>query len=105
MQTTIYVAGPISNMPNLNKKAFAKTTKKLRKHGFIVFNPHELCKGIPAKKWKKCMRICIKKLMDADMVVLLDGWDKSRGASIENNLATAIGIPCILVAEILEVFG
>lgn len=103
MEKTIYVAGPISNMPNLNKEAFNEATKKLRGLGYIVINPHELCEGIPAEEWEKCMRICIKRLMDADIIVLLNGYQRSRGAHLEYTIAQNLNLTTLKIDDILAI--
>ena len=35
----------------------------------------------------------IKRLMDCDILALLPGWERSRGANIERNLAITLGMP------------
>jgi hypothetical protein len=92
MSKTIYVAGKITGLPDLNKPKFDAAVRELRSRGFIVRNPHEICDGLPEEEWHKCMRKCIAVMMECDIVVLLDDWVFSRGAIIESNLASDIGI-------------
>ena len=92
MEKVLYLSGPISNMPNLNRDNFEVATKMLRSKGFIVINPHEICDGIPASEWDKCMRVCIKRMMDADLLVMLEGWEYSKGANLERAIAYEINI-------------
>ena len=92
---TLYISGAISGIPDLNRPKFSNATKKLRGLGYIVINPHEICDGISAVDWDKCMRVCIRRLVDADILVLLDDWQQSRGAQIEFTLAKQIGIETI----------
>ena len=40
------------------------------------------------------MRVAIPQMLKCDGVALLLGWSASRGASLERNLAVAIGMPC-----------
>jgi hypothetical protein len=42
------------------------------------------------------MRACIRVMMSADALILLPGWSESRGACIEAQIASAIGIPAYL---------
>lgn len=99
----IYVAGAVSKSPATSKIKFAATTKQLRALGYIVINPHELCEGIPVEEWQKCMRICLAKMVsDADLVVLLDDWQESKGATIEFNTATNIGIKTTTLNDFLR---
>ena len=86
----VYIAGPISGMPDLNKPEFADMADKLRKAGFDAVNPHETCEGIEG--WVECMKADIKQLMDCDYIILLDGWNNSRGCRIEIALCRELGI-------------
>ena len=38
-------------------------------------------------------------MTDVDTLVLLDGWEGSRGARLEVDVAQAIGIPCVSFSE------
>ncbi|MNK53053.1 hypothetical protein D3C87_720040 [compost metagenome] len=99
----IYVAGAITKAPGLNKQKFALATKQLRALGYIVINPHELCDGLPPEEWKKCMRITIAKMVsDAEIIVMLDDWQESRGATIEVNIARSIEIKTVNLIDFLN---
>jgi nucleoside 2-deoxyribosyltransferase len=88
----VYISGPITGMPRLNKRAFKAAAKTLSKQGMQSVNPHD--NGVPpAEAWEKHMRADIKLLMDCDAVVMLKGWENSRGARIEFRLADSLGIP------------
>jgi len=89
---TLYISGAITGMPELNKPKFAAATKQLRGMGYIVINPHEICEGLSAEQWQDCMKICIAKLMDAHIIILLDDWKHSRGAKIELDVAVKLGM-------------
>lgn len=89
---TIYLAGPVSNMPDLNRQAFADATRQLRGMGYIVRNPHEICAGMKSEDWCLCLRKCVKELMDCDILLLLAGWDKSVGARLEIQTAKQVDI-------------
>jgi hypothetical protein len=92
----VYIAGPISGMPDYNRQAFADMADKLRRSGFDAVNPHETCSGIVADNdkdlWAKCMKADIKQLMDCDYIMLLPGWNKSKGCRIEIALCKELGI-------------
>lgn len=99
---TLYISGAISNAPNLNKEKFANATKKLRSLGYIVINPHEICSDIPASQWEDCMKICIKRLMDADIIIMLDDWQQSRGATVEFKIAQTVNISQFLYNDFIN---
>lgn len=86
----VYLSGPVSHMPDLNRAAFAEAQAALEAAGYEVINPLNLS---GATDWHVCMREDIKALMDCDAVAVLDGWERSRGAKIEVNLATRLDMP------------
>lgn len=83
----IYVSGPMTGLPKNNVPAFNRAAKKLRSLGYAVINPAELDKDEPCMMWEDCLRRDIKWLMTCDVVVNLPGWEKSRGANLENYIA------------------
>lgn len=99
---TLYISGAITGVPVLNKPKFTEATKKLRGMGFIVINPHEICEGLTADQWADCMKNCIARLMEAQIIILLNDWMNSRGATIEVELSKRIGIKHIDYTEFLE---
>lgn len=89
---TIYIAGPMSGLPELNHPAFNAAAQELRDIGFDVVNPVDICKDKSAK-WSDCMRADIAALVECDSIVLLPGWENSRGAQLELSIAKALGMP------------
>jgi hypothetical protein len=90
----VYISGPMTGLPDLNKSAFAEAEKIVNDLGFIAVNPHNL--PLPKKDeytWEDYMRNDIKYLMDCDIIVVLPGWEKSRGANIEVELCYSLKIP------------
>jgi len=90
--TTLYIAGPMSGLPDSNYPAFTLAATLLRGAGFTVLNPAE--NPTPADPtWENWMRLAIGQLVQADGVALLGGWTGSRGALIEEKLARTLGMP------------
>lgn len=87
----VYISGPITGLPGLNKTAFDSAAAELKAVGFEPIVPHEIT--APGDTWEEAMRSCIRAMMDADAVVMLRGWEGSKGAKIEYDLARAVGIP------------
>jgi hypothetical protein len=88
----IYIAGPISNMPNGNKEAFAEAAATLRAKGYEAINPHELHEGATDTSWEGYMKRDIPHLCTADAVARLDNWEGSMGARLELMLAGELKI-------------
>jgi hypothetical protein len=85
----IYISGPMTGLPGLNKPAFLAAEKALKVKGYEVLNP--VRNALPdTAPWEDHMRADIIMLMRADGVALLDGWEKSRGAKKEMTAAHGI---------------
>lgn len=80
----VYIAGPMSGLPDFNRKAFNDMADLLRSRGHIVLNPAILPGGMEQREY---MDICIAMLRCADSVCLLEGWSESAGANAEVYLA------------------
>lgn len=97
----IYISGPMSNMPALNFPAFHAEAARLRTLGYEVVNPAEVNTD-PAAGWNACMRADIAQLVTCDAVRLLDGWESSRGASLEAHIAHNLDMRLVYPGEAVE---
>jgi nucleoside 2-deoxyribosyltransferase len=97
----IYISGPITDQPNLNREAFFAAEAALRTQGFEPVNPHRNGQA-PDATWAQHMRADIKLLMDCDALVWLEGWEKSRGARLEMKLAYGLGMPVMHMDELFD---
>jgi hypothetical protein len=86
----VYVSGPMTGLPAFNVPAFRQMAAQLRDLGFAVENPAE---NPACGSWLDYMRLDIAALARCDWIIMLPGWLKSRGASIEHRLATDLGLP------------
>lgn len=96
----VYVCGPMTGYPSLNFPAFNREAKRMRALGYEVINPAEICPD-PMMRWEDCMRADIPVLITCDAVVLLPGWERSRGATLERHIAEALGMRISLAADFL----
>src|ERR1017187_2188922 len=98
----IYISGPMSGIPMHNFPAFECAAKTLRERGYTVVSPHE-CEEVDhaaPKPWTYYLRKdLIAMLQTCDTIVMLDGWQKSRGAMLERHVATMLGMTVIYGVE------
>jgi hypothetical protein len=99
--TRIYIAGPMTGLPEYNYPAFNAEAARLRALGYHVENPAEN-PGPASKKWELCMRPAIRQMLTCDTVAFLPGWQHSRGANVEIELATHLGLKVVSADSILE---
>ena len=100
----LYLAGPMTGYAEMNFPAFHAEAARLRALGFEIVNPAEIVTD-QNTDWLTCMRADIKQLVDCDGIALLDGWAKSRGASIEQYLARALGLRVFTASNIVGLAG
>ena len=104
---TVFISGPMTGLPHLNVGAFAEANQILKEAGAAdVYNPaFDYLNGphraddVPHEWW---IRKCLCMLCDErwDVLVSLPDWAKSDGASVERNVARALGM---VVCEIGDV--
>lgn len=100
---TLYVAGPMTGLPQFNVPLFNEVAAKLRDDGYTVINPAELdspemqkqalaspdgnlanLEKLTNETWGDVLARDVKVIADsADAIVCLPGWYKSRGARLE----------------------
>lgn len=91
----VYIAGPMTGIPQHNYPAFAYVATALRGNGIDARSPHELDGGSMDRSWEWYMREALKMLLECDEIVLLPGWENSRGARIERDVAGALGMSVV----------
>jgi hypothetical protein len=88
----LYIAGPMTGLPEFNFPAFHAAAFALRTIGFHVENPAEN-PAPPCGSWLGYMRMAVAQVAKADAIVMLPGWQNSRGANVEYQLAVGLGLP------------
>jgi Ser/Thr protein kinase RdoA (MazF antagonist) len=89
---TVYLSGPMTGKPAFNYPAFHAAARHLRAKGYFVLNPAESFDGDTSRPRSDYMRKDIEMLLQADVVALLPGWEKSRGVAVEVAIATELGL-------------
>lgn len=95
----VYIAGPMTGYPELNFPAFHREAARLRALGLEVVNPAEINRD-PSAGWVECMRNDIRELVTCDVIALLPGWEKSRGATLEHHIAVALQLSVLRVGAV-----
>ncbi len=91
----VYISGPISGLPlETVYNNFTNAEIRLQEQGYEVVNP--LNNGLPREStWNEHMRADLKLLLDCDAIYMLNGWEYSKGASLEYDLAIDLGFKLI----------
>lgn len=95
----IYVAGPVTGKPHRNIEAFESAERSIRigMPDATVLLPHWFVAS--DADWCKAMRASIETLIKCEAVALLPGWQESRGATIEAEIADALQMAIIELKE------
>jgi hypothetical protein len=108
----------MSGVKEFNYPAFESAASVLRDWGYKVTSPVEIdhMKGVEgildadAGKisefgWSDCLARDIERIVDGDIdgVVVLDGWEKSKGASLEVHVAQQLGKVVLRYPELTKV--
>ncbi len=102
----IYISGPITGMPDGNKDAFLAMEGTLKVLGYTeIINPRNLDTPQAFKDgemevdvlWPIMMKQSVRDMMECNTIIFLDGWEQSRGARIEYELAKEVKMKCIEV--------
>lgn len=89
LQTKIYIAGPMTGIPEFNRPEFFKAEAQLIEKGYITLNPAQLPGGLTDAQY---MDICCAMLRAVDAIYMLEGWERSAGARAEKALAEKLEI-------------
>lgn len=107
--TRVYISGPISGMPNLNRDAFDQEERLLREVGYETFNPHSIVEpseetaeewmamstsieDYNERLWCYYMRICVGQIPLCDSMRMLPHWQNSKGSVWERRIAMMLGL-------------
>lgn len=96
----IFLSGRMSGLPEFNYPAFNEAAAKLRAMDFEVENPAE---NPPQSTWEDYMRLALRQMLTCEVVAQLGGWQDSRGARMEHDVATRLNIPCMQLASFFDV--
>lgn len=97
----IYIAGKISGIEEQAEKTFSFVEKQLVLEGFDVVNPMKLPHN-HNKSWESYMKECIAALVYCDIIYPIKGFEDSRGACIELQLAKDLGLKVLQISKIDE---
>lgn len=85
----IYIAGPMTGLPEMNYPAFNRAAAAWRAAGWDVLNPAESFNGDPTLPYEQYVAHDIDLLRQCDAIALLPGWNGpgARGSVWECQVA------------------
>jgi hypothetical protein len=112
----VYLAGPMSDLPEYNADGFRKAARYAKAQGWTVFSPHDTkpshggqpCIGDPATwtyhrglthTYACWLAASMAEMVRCDALLMLPGWEDSRGARIEWDHAVKRGMVIYYLPE------
>jgi hypothetical protein len=95
----VYISGRITGLPESEAiENFNKAETALLEKGYTVVNPIKINHDHD-KTWESYMKEDIKAMCSCDCIYMIDGWEQSRGAKIEYQLAKDLGMELIKLQQ------
>lgn len=100
-----YLAGPMSGIEDYNAPAFREAARVLRIQGYEVISPvelddeegfeHSADEQLSEEEYLRFLRRDLIRYLTAEVhgIVVLPGWEASRGAALEVHVARELGLP------------
>ena len=86
----VYLSGSITGNDNC-KEDFACAERFLLQMGYIVINPVKVGQELADLKYEQYMKICYRLVDISDIIFMVSGWQKSKGANAELSYAKSLG--------------
>lgn len=94
--TTVYISGPVTGIPELNRPQFMLAQRMLLSSGCSVFNPSHIDGPIDPLKgdemWQYYMHYCVQAIPSCHSMLMLPHWQNSKGAKEEHRIAKMLGL-------------
>ena len=113
MERSVYIAGPMAGIENLNAEAFARAAEKLSADGWTVYDPVEIGELYGTAEeiqsdpelLAKVVKAELGFVARADAIYLLDGWERSVGAKRELLVALGCGLEVMTERSYIRIHG
>ena len=94
LESKVYIAGPMTGYDNFNRDAFNFQEARFKHLGYAVMNPAVLGDGFTHEEY---MKVAIAMLRCCDIIAVLPGFEKSKGAMMEIELAKELEMAFIYI--------
>lgn len=104
----VYLAGPMTGIPEFNFPEFDRNAAILESAGHTVFNPAQMDRElgfdptvpeVSGQFLRDALRRDLSAICGADAIAMIQGWEKSGGARIEWMLAVHLGLEIIYLRK------
>lgn len=92
LQKRVYISGPITGVIEA-EEYFREAEQKIEAAGFVAINPYILINGGGKLTWEDYIDMDLAILKKCNCIYMLNGWQNSRGATLEKEFAEKHNIP------------
>lgn len=97
-----YLSGPMTGLPDHNYPYFIAVEAKLKARGLKIRSPHHVGAAFTTEQhlklgWDFFIRQAMRDLIISDAVIMLSGWEKSKGARLELDIALDLEMPVFVL--------
>ena len=93
----IYIAGPMTGLPDYNRAAFYLASDNLKEQGHSPKHTAWMVDGLDRTDY---MRNSIQLMLTCEAIYLLSGWENSLGSKVEKSIADVCGLQ--IIEEVTE---
>ncbi len=91
MKLKVYLSGPVSGRnPIITERMFTLYEKAVLDMNMQPVNPLKL--GCKNKSWSEDMKLCLRALIECNLIIMLPDWQNSEGARLEQLVAKSLKI-------------
>jgi len=88
----VYIAGKVTGVEyQVAQLQFDSAAKYLEALWYVAVSPLDFVH--PETTWEEAMKISLNLLIQSDYILMLPGWQDSKGATMEREIAMKLGIP------------
>ena len=99
----VYISGAIEHYDLEERRAaFGRAEQLLGLHGLKAVNPMKNGLRPAEAHWREHMRRDIALLLECDAIFMLEGWELSKGAKLELDVASSCGLKVLIGARSLK---
>ena len=95
----IYISGKISGREDIARREFLIAKRHVESLGHDAVNPFENGLGVD-DTWERHLAVDIVNLLQCDALCQLPGWEDSRGARLEYEIAKLHGLDIIAYTDL-----
>lgn len=89
----VYVSGKMTGEEAEQRDRFEAVAASLREADYSVCNPYDTSAVLGDLSHERFLRFDFQRILEADWIVVLSGWEDSPGCRAELHMALTMGVP------------